>query len=85
MSIIRRPEQIFDIRLLERNKNKGLYEDKEYKKWVKELPDVKENADFICAADLFDEAKELLEEEEETLEPGDEQPPAEQPDEDVQE
>ena len=57
MSIIRSPEQIFDIRLSERNKNKGLYDDKDYKKWVKELPDVSENADYITAADLFEEAR----------------------------
>ena len=73
MSISRRPEQIFDTRLVERNKDRGLYDDKSYKKWIKELPDMKENADYIAAVDIFDEAKALAE----ASEQSDEEPAAE--------
>ncbi len=69
MSIIRRPEQIFDIRLLERNKNKGLYDSKEYKKWLKELPDMKEEVRYVTAVDLFDEARQEMEESSEQAKP----------------
>ncbi len=61
MSISRRPEQIFDTRLLDRNRDRGLYDDKDYKKWIKGLPDMKGNADYIAAVDIFDEAKALAE------------------------
>ena len=57
------PERKFDIRLLERNRAKGLVSQKNYQKWLSSLPDTSENADFIRATEIFDEEPEEKSEE----------------------
>lgn len=49
MTIIREPNQVFDVRLLERYRAKGLFKDKDYKKFLSDLTDSQENADYISA------------------------------------
>jgi hypothetical protein len=53
MSIDKKPEQLFDVRLHERYRVKELFSDKEYRKWMTELTDTQENAQRITTAEIF--------------------------------
>jgi hypothetical protein len=52
-SVIKSREQIFDIRLLERNRALGYYRDEEYEQWIKQLGDNKDNAQYLGANVFF--------------------------------
>jgi hypothetical protein len=50
---IRKPDQVFDIRLIERYRAKGMFTEKEIKKFLAELPDGQENALYSTAKDIL--------------------------------
>ena len=50
---IRKPDQVFDVRLLERYRAKGMFTEKELKRFLADLPDDQENAQYITAKDLL--------------------------------
>jgi len=55
MSVIMKPDQVFDIRLIERYRAKGLFTDNELKKWLADLPDGQENVQYITAGEILGE------------------------------
>ncbi len=55
-SVIRSREQLFDVRIIERNRAKGLVSDADYKAWQKSLKDAGDNADYLAADVFFEEA-----------------------------
>ncbi len=57
MPIIKTEDQIFDVRLAERHIDKGRTTKKEYQKYLKELENVEENAEFITADLIFEELR----------------------------
>lgn len=63
MPILITEEQMFDIRLLERNMKKGLFKDKDYQKFLKNLEDVADNADYIVKEIIFQELAEVVSDE----------------------
>lgn len=55
-SVIRTREQLFDVRMIERNRAKGLISDADYKAWQKSLQDSGANAEYLAAEVFFEEA-----------------------------
>lgn len=48
-------EKKFDTRVVERNINRGMTQPSELKKFLEQLPDDSENADFSSVDELIDE------------------------------
>ncbi|MCC6157693.1 MAG: hypothetical protein IT350_06535 [Deltaproteobacteria bacterium] len=57
-SVIKSREQLFDVRMIERNRVKGLVSDADYKAWQKSLKDAGDNAEYLSAEVFFEEAAE---------------------------
>ncbi|MCB9475962.1 MAG: hypothetical protein H6684_00050 [Deltaproteobacteria bacterium] len=49
MSVIRKPEQLYDVRLVDRHRKTGVVQSKDYDKWLKDLADTEDNAEYITA------------------------------------
>ncbi|MCB1152066.1 hypothetical protein KDL45_00345, partial [bacterium] len=49
MSVIRKPEQLYDVRLVDRHRKTGVVQSKDYDKWLKDLPDAADNSEYITA------------------------------------
>jgi hypothetical protein len=54
MPIIKTEEQLFDLRLIQRNIQKGLIRQKDYERYVKSLADMTENAGYITKELILD-------------------------------
>jgi hypothetical protein len=54
MTTISKPEQIFDVRLIERHVNKGKISRKDFEQYLKQLPDASDNVEVISRDVLFD-------------------------------
>ena len=50
---IRKPDQVFDVRLIERYRAKAMFTEKEFKKFLADLPDDQENLQYITAKDML--------------------------------
>jgi len=53
MTIINRPEQIYDVRLVERHVAQGVINRKDYEQYLRQLPDKQDNSEVIAKTALF--------------------------------
>ncbi|MDP8224373.1 MAG: hypothetical protein P9L99_13495 [Candidatus Lernaella stagnicola] len=54
MTTISTPDQIFDVRLVERHIDTGLTTKKEYEQFMKQLPDVAGEFEYVPKEAIFD-------------------------------
>ncbi|MCZ7587241.1 MAG: hypothetical protein M5R36_30025 [Deltaproteobacteria bacterium] len=50
----KKPEQKFDVRMIERYRARGLFDDKQWAEWLKSLSDASGNAETIPASAVME-------------------------------